>query len=698
MNRKLIILFAVCVAVGAMSGLSVGTQWVASGFRHAEALGWRVRLGSGRELVHVYPPWQWLVWRSTWPPDVVAGARSEFQQAFVFTFLGAALGMMPMALWRWLAGGYGAARRRPREFGQGRWANRTDITAAGLVNDPVGRTIVGRLIDDRGDTVLSFSGVEHQLVVGPSRSGKGVGHVVPTLFVWPESCFCYDVKGELWNLTAARRRSKGHVLFWNPTHPGTARYNPLLEVRRDHATGDVQKLAKMLVNPGGNRADDDIWDRNAEQLLVAIVLHVLFTEPVERKHLGTVREKVLDLTNTLIDMLELPHRLNGDGEPEVHPEVRRVAASFADKTSRFRSSVAGTLEAYLTVFADEHVVRATSACDFRMSDLACADRPMTVYVQVPPADVERMRPLTRLIVDQACRVLLHDERTDAWGREKQHTTLMLLDEFPSLGRIDAFANHMKLMASFKVKGMLVVQSVNDIVGTYGPTNTIIDNSHLVVAFATADVTSLERISRMTGTVREYRESYSRPDRLVTAGRRTISESETVQPLMTPGDVRELPYDEQLILINGTKPIRTKKFAYYEHPQLKRYAQTPPEQHPGAIDAPPRWASEWEHERAKGDRVFHPLAAKLREELHRSDEGPEAEMRAAPLEEDVRQIDEIGEVEGTDGDEREDATDGSQAQVMNAESIAAPSPSSSPARASPAVPLPAEVARRRRKLF
>jgi type IV secretion system protein VirD4 len=619
MPVKLIILFTTCVLVGVLAGMSAGSQWVGSTFNHVEALGWRIRFGSGRNITHVYLPWQWLVWRSTWSPDVLAGARVPLQQAFVFTFLGTIAGMMPLAIYKWVPGN-ASSRRRSRQIGRDRWATRKELTAARLINDPVVGTVVGQFNDASAETVLSFNGIEHQLIIGPSRSGKGVGHVIPTLLVWPESCFCYDVKGELWNLTASSRRSKGRVLFWNPTDPATARYNPLLEVRRDHATGDVQKIAKMLVNPGGNRADDDIWDKNAEQLLVAIVLHVLHTEPIERKHLGTVREKVLDLTSTLIDMLELPHRVSSEGKPEVNPEVKRVAASFADKTSRFRSSVSGTLEAYLTIFADEHVVHATSACDFRMSDLACADRPMTLYVQVPPADIERMRPLTRLIVDQACRVLLHDENKDAWGRAKQRTTLMLLDEFPSLGQIDAFANHMKLMASFKVKGMLVVQSVNDIIGTYGQNNTIIDNSHLVVAFATADVTSLDRISRMTGTVREYRESYSRPDRVFTAGRRTINESETVQPLMTPGDVRELPYDEQLILINGTKPIRTKKFLYYEHEQLKQYVKPPPNQ-AERLDAPSRWQSEWEHERVKGDRIFHPLAAKLREELNRSNAGP-----------------------------------------------------------------------------
>lgn len=611
---------AVSVSVGALAGLSAGSQWVGSTLNHDPALGWRLIMGDGRNGTHLYLPWQWLIWRSSWPADLVIRARVPFQQAFVLGCLGVSLGLLPPALLR----GTGAARERPsRELGKGRWATRKEIAAARLINSPCAGTVVGQYHDTRESTILSFAGIEHQLVIGPSRSGKGVGHVIPTLFIWAGSCICYDVKGELWRTTAARRKVFGQVLFWNPTRPDTARYNPLLEVRRNHATGDVQKIAKMLINSGGNRADDDIWERSAEQLLVAIMLHVLYTEADEAKHLGRVREKVLDLTNTLIDMLELPHQISDDGKPQVHPEIQRVAASFADKTTRFRSSVAGTLEAFLTIFADEHVVHATSACDFRMSDLACAEKAITLYVQVPPADIERLRPLTRLIVDQACRVLLHNEETDAWGRPKRRDTLMMLDEFPSLGRIEAFANHMKLMASFRLKGFLVVQSVNDIIGTYGPHNTIIDNSHLVVAFATADVTSLERISRMTGTVREYRESYSRPDRLFSGGRRSINESETVQPLLTPGDVRELPSDQQLILINGTKPIRTSKFIYHEHELMASFVRPPPDQ-AATVDAPPRWKSEWDEERAKGERLPHPLAARLREEL-KAAEGASARM-------------------------------------------------------------------------
>lgn len=612
MSRKLIIFFIACVLIGTLVGLWAGTQRVAGMYDHLPALGERLEIAGW----HLYPPWQWLVWRRTWPPDMLAMAQRPMSEAFALLMLGIMFGMLPAILWRAMGG---LSVRRVRELGKDRWATLTDMQSAGLVHDRASGTIVGEF----EGRLLSFQGIEHQLVIGPSRSGKGVGHVVPTLLVWPESCFCYDVKGELWKLTAAHRRRFGHVLLWNPTRPDSARYNPLLEVRKDAETGDVQKIAKMLVNPGGNRADDDIWDRSAEQLLTALILHVLYTEPDDRKHLGVVREKVLDLNNTLIDMLELPHLLDG-GRLSVHPEVQRVAASFADKTARFRSSVAGTLEAYLTIFADPKVVYAISACDFRMSDLACAERGMTLYIQVPPADIERMRPLTRLIVDQACRALLHDEASDAWGRQKNRTTLMMLDEFPSLGQIDAFANHMKLMASFRLKGFLVVQSINDIIGTYGVNNTIIDNAHIVVAFATADVTSLERISRMTGMVTEYRESYSRPNRLLggLAGRGSVSESEHVRPLMTPGDVRELPYDEQIILINGTRPMRTKKVVYHQLPQFQKLLEGAREQTDGQ-SFPPSWKSEWLGERAKGERVFHPLAAKLREELNRSDVGPES---------------------------------------------------------------------------
>ena len=683
MTRKLVIFFISCAAAGAIAGLWAGTQWAASAFHHHPALGARLRIND----THVYAPWQWLVWRSTWPPEMVAAARKPFGQAAVLLFLGIAAGMLPLAGWRLLSQA-GNGRRRVREHGKDRWATLAELRAAGLAGASVRGAVVGAFVDRSGTHLLSFDGVEHQLVIGPSRSGKGVGHVVPTLLVWDASCFCYDVKGELWNVTAGQRSRIGHAFYWNPTRSDTARYNPLLEVRQDHAVGDAQRIAKMIVSPSGDRADDDIWDLNAEQLLVAVILHVLHVEPEPRKHLGVVRERVLDLSNTLIDMLELPHRTDADRRPEGHPEVRRVAASFADKTSRFRSSVVGTLEAYLTVFADERVVHATSACDFHMSDLACATRPVSLYVQVPPADAERLRPLTRLIVDQACRALLHHESEDAWGRPKHRRVLMMLDEFPSLGRVEAFAHHMKLMGSFGLKGVLVVQSVNDIISTYGTSNTILDKCHVVTAFATADVTSLDRLSRMTGTVTEYRESFSRPNRLLAVGTRgSISESEQVRPLMTPGDVRELPYDEQLILINGTKPIRTKKLVYHQHPQFAARVIDPPDQ-AARLDGPPTWESEWADAAPTGGRQFHPLARKLREELKRKDTGPKGPH------------DDVAEDAANDGDggtPDEDFIDEGDEEV-DATAEADPPPSPTPTAPLPTItPVPVltpEVLRRR----
>jgi type IV secretory pathway TraG/TraD family ATPase VirD4 len=117
--------------------------------------------------------------------------------------------------------------------------------------------------------------------------------------------------------------------------------------------------------------------------------------------------------------------------------------------------------------------------------------------------------------------------------------------------------------------MIIVQSFKDIVEAYGPHNTIIDNCHVIVAFATADSDTAKRISDMAGQTTEKRRSESY--HLGTWGRGSHNFQEVRRAMLEPGDVRMLPYDEQLVFVTGTKPFRTKKIRYYEEPLFKARA-------------------------------------------------------------------------------------------------------------------------------
>jgi type IV secretion system protein VirD4 len=564
-----------------LAGLAAATQWVASLTLYHPALGPGLRLGS----VVVYPPWALLNWSQQFGNNIPR-ALNEGYEVLAGAFILATLMLVVARL--------GTRRRRVRELGKDRWATRRDIKAAGLL------TGVGTVCGRYGRSWLTYNGPEHQLVSGASRSGKGVGHVIPTLLNWSGSVLVYDIKNELWDITAGFRSTFSYCAFFNPTRTDSIRFNPLFEIRKGaNEIRDTQNIVEMLVNPTGMKQTMDIWDQQASQFLVALILHVLYTEKDEHKNIAVVRARLLDFGRTCRAMATVPHRFNPQtGAPEVHPEVALVAKELLTQHEKFQASVRGTAASYLTLWADDVVARNTATSDFKLSDLACSDRPMTLYLQPPPSDAPRLRPLIRLIINQACRALMEHLGTDSLGRAKRHRLLLLLDEFPTLGRLDFFTMNLRQMAGYGIKAHLIVQSFNDVIEQYGVNNTILDNCHILTAFASADTTTCQRTSAMTGTVTEYRESYSRPGRSWGFVGQTVSQSEQVRPLLSPGEVRELPVDDQLIFVTGYRPMRVKKLRYYTDALLKKRLLTAPSQ-TERVNVPKQAKIQWWHERAKG---------------------------------------------------------------------------------------------------
>ncbi|MDD2859536.1 MAG: type IV secretory system conjugative DNA transfer family protein [Acidiphilium sp.] len=231
---------------------------------------------------------------------------------------------------------------------------------------------------------------------------------------------------------------------------------------------------------------------------------------------------------------------------------------------RLRGDILETVLTYLDVWADPIVSDMTSRTDFTPGDLVCSDHPCSVYLQVPPTDDDRLKPLTRLILSQFASQLMVSLDKDAEGRKKRHKLLFLIDEFPSLGKLGFFSRNMRVMAGYGIKAMLTVQSFKDIIEAYGQHNTIIDNCHVTVAFASADNDTTRKISEMLGEPVEHRASYSvgSSDRGLFQGRNTRSVSEIQRRLLEPGEVRQLPYDTQLVLVTGSKPFRMKKIRYW----------------------------------------------------------------------------------------------------------------------------------------
>jgi type IV secretion system protein VirD4 len=585
MNAKQVIVAYLLVL---LAGLSAATQWV--GYR----LNYHPGLGGFHVAGHIfYVPWAIFAWARDFGPDI-PHALDEGYVIIAAAFI--------LATFMLLVARRFHRRIRVREIGRDRWAGKSDMKRAGLLT---GQGIVLGCAHNR---YLTYDGPEHQLVSGASRSGKGVGHVIPTLLNWNGSVLAYDVKNELWDITAGLRSRMGYCAFFNPTKADSARFNPLFEIRKgDNEIRDTQNIVEMLVNPTGVKHTMDIWDQQASQFLVALILHVLYTEADGEKNLATVRMRLLDFKNTAKAMIRTPHRFNPQtGAPELHPEIALVARELRRQPEKFQASVTGTAASYLTLWADNLIARNTATSDFRLSDLVCADKPMTLYLQPPPSDAPRLRPLVRLIINQTCRALMEHLDRDSSNRPKIRRLLLSLDEFPTLGRLDFFTMNLRQMAGYGIKAHLIVQSFNDIIEQYGVNNTILDNCHILTAFAAADTVTCQRISQMTGTVTEYRESYSQAARGI--GTRTVSQSEQVRPLLSPGDVRELPVDDELIFVTGYKPMRVKKARYYTDAAfLKRVLPAPDQSQ--RLNLPDRLQIDWLHERAKGPELPLPREPK-----------------------------------------------------------------------------------------
>jgi len=563
--------------LGVLLGLQAATQLFAWTYQWAEALGPSLRPHPG---LAVYPPWAILLWSTEFGVE----AQGAVSRSAPVILLGAACGLGLGAL----VGGEGAGQRVRG------WGGLPEARRAGLLGSD------GAVLGVFKGRLLATSDLRPTLVTGGTRSGKGRGHVIPTLLSWPQSVLVHDPKRELWRITAGWRSRFSHALYLDPRDPASARWNPLAEIQPGAGElAQVQRLVAILSDPGGARDDEAIWDKAASEILEAVILHVLYTAQDQDKTLLKVRELLADLDDAADVMVKTLHRPGPAGEPQTHPFIRTAVKGYAAMHDRFRTSVQGTARSYLKWLAGEDVERVLSASDFAMGDLMCAEAPVSLYVQVAPADAAALRPLVRLLFYAAAQALTAEEARDGTGRAKRHNLLMVMDEFPLLGRLAFFEKSLRLMSGYGVKAMFVAQSLNDIVETYGPHNTILDNCAVYTAFSALDPLTQEKVSKLTGSVAETRTSRSSPAGLA-AGRSSVSRTEIERPLLEPGEIRALADDHQLVFVAGHRPLRTNKLQYDRRAPFRGRAAAPAPDQAGRVDTPGRRPHPWAGRRGLGE--------------------------------------------------------------------------------------------------
>jgi type IV secretion system protein VirD4 len=548
------------------------TEWAAwrLGFQPELGLPWFKVL----HLPFYLPPaffWWWYAYDAYAPDIFVEGGYVAASGGIISVAV-----TIGMSVWR--------AReiKTAETYGSARWADRKEVEAAGLLGSD--GVVLGKLARD----YLRHNGPEHVLCFAPTRSGKGVGLVVPTLLTWPGSAIVHDIKGENWTLTAGFRARHGRVLLFDPTNPRSAAYNPLLEVRRGAwEVRDVQNVADVLVDPEGSLDKRNHWEKTSHSLLVGAILHVLYAE--KDKTLAGVAAFLSDpkrpIESTLKAMMTTAHL----GEAGPHPVVASTARELLNKSDNERSGVLSTAMSFLGLYRDPVVAEVTRRCDWRIADLVADPKPATLYLVVPPSDISRTKPLIRLVLNQIGRRLTEDLH----AKDQCHRMLMMLDEFPALGRLDFFESALAFMAGYGIKAFLIAQSLNQIERAYGPNNSILDNCHVRVSFATNDERTAKRVSDALGTATEMRamKNYAGSRLSPWLGHLMVSRSETARPLLTPGEIMQLPPTDEIVMAASTPPVWAKKARYYEDARFRERVLPPPD--PQACGPSPRtdgWSS------------------------------------------------------------------------------------------------------------
>jgi type IV secretion system protein VirD4 len=545
-------------------GFWIATEWCAA------KLGYQPRLGAAwLTLGHVrlYAPWAifaWMYWYSSY-------AEVIFRTAFFITAASPVLGVVVLvvyAVWR------ARKARVATTHGSARWASEEECAAAGSLGADgvvLGVSPDGRLLRDNGP--------EHVACIAPTRSGKGVGQVIPTLLTWPGSVLVHDIKGENWAITASWRSEFSYVIYFNPTDPdSSAHFNPLLEVRLDdNQIRDVQNIADQLVDPFG-KGKESHWERTAEQFFLGVILHVLHAEPDKSLYglSAFLSDPSRTFTETLEHMKATPH-----DRGIAHARIAATAQAMLNKSEEERSGILSTALSFLGIYSDPIVARNTADSDFRIVDLMQAEYPMSLYIVVPDSDRLRLKPLTRMMMTMITQRLV--EKLNP--KENRHRLLMLIDEFPRLGKLPFFTDALPILAGYNIKAMLVMQSKAqlDAPEAYGHGNTIIEGCKVRSVYTPQDPATAQWISDALGPKTEvHQQTTFTGHRLAPwLGHVMVSDQESARPLLDAAEICKLSQKEMILLVAGFAPIRARRLKYYQHPELaERAGRAPVKLKPG----------------------------------------------------------------------------------------------------------------------
>ncbi len=569
------------VIAGIILVLSSGTQYFAHVFDYHEAL--------GANFNKIYWPWKILDWAELYKADYPKVVEDSMNVMF-----GCLTGIMLIVMIVMIIQDQ-KIKGNKYLHGSARWANIKDMEQAGLLHKkmPKGPVVyVGGIKDKSGNfRYLVHGGPEHVLCFAPTRSGKGVGLVVPTMLSWSDSVVCNDIKGELWALTSGWRQKylKSKVIRLEFSSVNSAHWNPLDEIRigTEYEVGDAQNLAMLVVDPDGKGLDgpDGHWKKTAFALYTGLILYVLYEaknpmSPIVKANFHTIDMILSDKTRSVKELWTAM-------KEHSNPIVSAAGQDMLDRPDEEAGSVLSTVKSNLSLFRDPIVAKNVESSDFSVRDLMHHDSPVSLYLISQPSDKGRIRPMLRIFVCM-CMRLLADKMEFKNGRAVKtykHRLLMMLDEFPALGKMDIVQESLAFVAGYGIKCYLITQDLGQLYSAYGKDESITSNCHIQNCFPAIKDDTCAYISKMTGTTTIVKETKSKSGSgLKTNITRGIQEVK--RELLTPGEVKSLPGSvkdskgmileagKMLIFAAGFPPIFGQQPLYFKDPIFSKRSAVP----------------------------------------------------------------------------------------------------------------------------
>ena len=635
----LIILGLAIITLGAMWAATEKAA-IACNFHKNLGLHWFNAMG-----LNWYAPWSIVEWGSRLPAEIFDGAMN----------IGAVFFIAPLVVAGLIYMSKNKGRGNATLHGSAHWATKKEIEKLGYFNGQ--GVYVGGWWDKKKHQqfYLRQNGPEHILCFAPTRSGKGVGLILPTLLSWPGSSLVLDIKGENWALTSGWRKSEGHkVLRFDPSDASGSGccFNPVEEIRLEslEAIQDVQNMALMLVDPDGKGLEDH-WTKAAFGFFSGAILHCCIMIRAYENRSANLSDLTLMLAaedkspeELLDEMLNEDHVMlyskftNNEIAERVgkacHTFIASSAREMMSKSEKEASGVLSSALVNMALYRDPIVTMNTEKSDVHIKDLMNNDNPVDLFLVVSPASIDRVRPLMRLIVDMIIRRVCASMafKDGASVASYKHRLLLMLDEFTSLGKLPIIEKAIAYIAGYGGKMYIIVQDTKQLNGVYGKENAIMANCHVRIAYAPNDPETADLLSKMTGqtTVVEKKVSISSSGVMGKGGAsRSTSISETARPLLTPDECMRLPGiskdssgkpvpGHMLIFTAGNSAIYGMQILYFRDPVFSERAKMPApgisEKFPAGITdslyapRPADWFTPKEKQQAKNSTIEQPQSS------------------------------------------------------------------------------------------